>query len=70
VLTVEEAAEFLDLSDGFAEYRVDIQRLHSVYTTPFKVPGSGQKMLYFIGATRRIRTDDLLITNQLLYRLS
>jgi hypothetical protein len=24
----------------------------------------------FIGATRRIRTDDLLITNQLLYQLS
>jgi hypothetical protein len=24
----------------------------------------------FSGATRRIRTDDLLITNQLLYRLS
>ncbi len=24
----------------------------------------------FLGATRRIRTDDLLITNQLLYRLS
>jgi hypothetical protein len=28
-----------------------------------------RKALYF-GATRRIRTDDLLITNQLLYRLS
>jgi hypothetical protein len=26
--------------------------------------------LGFFGATRRIRTDDLLITNQLLYRLS
>jgi hypothetical protein len=26
--------------------------------------------LDFTGATRRIRTDDLLITNQLLYRLS
>ncbi len=25
---------------------------------------------HFPGATRRIRTDDLLITNQLLYRLS
>ena len=24
----------------------------------------------FYGATRRIRTDDLLITNQLLYQLS
>jgi hypothetical protein len=24
----------------------------------------------FFGATRRIRTDDLLITNQLLYQLS
>ncbi len=24
----------------------------------------------FLGATRRIRTDDLLITNQLLYQLS
>jgi hypothetical protein len=27
-------------------------------------------LLEFLGATRRIRTDDLLITNQLLYRLS
>jgi hypothetical protein len=27
-------------------------------------------MLDFFGATRRIRTDDLLITNQLLYQLS
>jgi hypothetical protein len=27
-------------------------------------------LLGFTGATRRIRTDDLLITNQLLYRLS
>jgi hypothetical protein len=26
--------------------------------------------LDFIGATRRTRTDDLLITNQLLYQLS
>ena len=30
----------------------------------------GGKVLDFIGATRRIRTDDLLITNQLLYQLS
>ena len=29
-----------------------------------------EKVLDSIGATRRIRTDDLLITNQLLYRLS
>ena len=29
-----------------------------------------EKTLEFTGATRRIRTDDLLITNQLLYRLS
>ncbi len=28
------------------------------------------EFLGFFGATRRIRTDDLLITNQLLYRLS
>jgi hypothetical protein len=27
-------------------------------------------LLDFFGATRRIRTDDLLITNQLLYQLS
>jgi hypothetical protein len=27
-------------------------------------------LLDSIGATRRIRTDDLLITNQLLYQLS
>ena len=27
-------------------------------------------LLGYSGATRRIRTDDLLITNQLLYRLS
>jgi len=32
--------------------------------------GDSEKTLDFIGATRRIRTDDLLITNQLLYRLS
>ena len=34
---------------------------------------SGQKYLIsldFSGATRRIRTGDLLITNQLLYQLS
>jgi hypothetical protein len=30
----------------------------------------GGKVLDFAEATRRIRTDDLLITNQLLYRLS
>ncbi len=29
-----------------------------------------EKVLDFSGATRRIRTDDLLITNQLLYQLS
>ena len=29
-----------------------------------------EKMLDLSGATRRIRTDDLLITNQLLYQLS
>ena len=31
-----------------------------------------QSLLFvdFFGATRRIRTDDLLITNQLLYQLS
>ena len=27
-------------------------------------------LLYYDGAGRRIRTDDLLITNQLLYQLS
>jgi hypothetical protein len=32
--------------------------------------GKAEKVLDFAGATRRIRTDDLLITNQLLYRLS
>ena len=32
--------------------------------------GKLRKVLDFAGATRRIRTDDLLITNQLLYRLS
>jgi len=30
----------------------------------------GRKVLDLFGATRRIRTDDLLITNQLLYQLS
>jgi integrase len=32
--------------------------------------GEAEKVLDFSGATRRIRTDDLLITNQLLYQLS
>jgi hypothetical protein len=30
----------------------------------------GLILLDSVGATRRIRTDDLLITNQLLYQLS
>jgi integrase len=43
---------------------------HQFVTNPENQPAEGEKILDFTGATRRIRTDDLLITNQLLYRLS
>ncbi len=51
--------------------------LHCAYTENFRVnngfgqsPKKSWKSIAYAGATRRIRTDDLLITNQLLYRLS
>jgi hypothetical protein len=37
-----------------------------MYDSPTKKP----RICQAFGATRRIRTDDLLITNQLLYQLS
>jgi hypothetical protein len=37
---------------------------------PEKKQEKTRKVIQKIGATRRIRTADLLITNQLLYRLS
>jgi hypothetical protein len=40
------------------------------FHVPIKVRETCLILLEFLGATRRIRTDDLLITNQLLYRLS
>ena len=37
---------------------------------PVLVSENSLDLLDLFGATRRIRTDDLLITNQLLYQLS
>ena len=49
---------------------VSARERHQIGTTDDLEELSGEKTLDFLGATRRIRTDDLLITNQLLYRLS
>ena len=50
--------------DGFEPSKLEATDLQSA---PFGHSGTPP---YLIGAGRRIRTPDLLITNQLLYRLS
>jgi hypothetical protein len=54
--------DFLDMVSG--------RDRHLIGTTDDFEELEAEKTLDFLGATRRIRTDDLLITNQLLYRLS
>ena len=56
---------------------VELDKLGQISDNPQKIDGmaaqmSPQNLIFarFSGATRRIRTDDLLITNQLLYQLS
>ena len=60
-----DAARYVDFLDA-----VSPRDRHQIGTTDDFGELEEEKTLDFLGATRRIRTDDLLITNQLLYRLS
>ena len=58
---LETAGPGVDIATGWAQNWAQSKRDRS---------SEAEKVLDFTGATRRIRTDDLLITNQLLYQLS
>jgi integrase len=60
-----DAARYVDFLDTISE-----RDRHQIGTTDDVEEVEDEITLELIGATRRIRTDDLLITNQLLYRLS
>ena len=61
-----EVTRYVDLLDGANSERYR----HPIGTREDADTVESEKTFDFIGATRRIRTDDLLITNQLLYQLS
>ena len=53
--------------DKFGQFSDNHPQFHGV---AIEVSEKSIETAGFFGATRRIRTDDLLITNQLLYQLS
>jgi integrase len=61
-----QVTRYVDLLDGANSERYR----HPIGTREDADTVESEKTFDFIGATRRIRTDDLLITNQLLYQLS
>ena len=69
--TLQWYAHWLPRSDKSFVDALDSQSLApNLAPKPEHADSKSEKPLEMLGATRRIRTDDLLITNQLLYQLS
>src|SRR2546426_4251913 len=69
-LTVDTYGKWLPMGNKAAVDGLDAPSGSKVVATAGQETDSASQVADFEGATRRSRTGDLLITNQLLYRLS